>query len=240
MHEGDDVSGMRRLLILAVAWTGVVVAVLLLWPWSLPATGCWRLVDPPAGCLAELAQMNGRIWWTQTLPMLAFFASGYAIVGLFAIRRSSPARPPGAQSIDRLEAAPARRKSAPGIVGRQTDPLDPATLATRRCVPADHSTERLPAEEVERLRAGLDAAWRVEGDRLVRDFAFPTFAAAFGLATRVALLAEDQNHHPAMEVAWGRLSIAWTTDAIGGLSTNDLIMAAKVDRLVGRGLAIRD
>ena len=69
-------------------------------------------------------------------------------------------------------------------------------------------------------------------DRLVRVFAFPTFAAAFGLATRIALLAESQNHHPALDVAWGRLTVTWTTDAIGALSANDLIMAAKVDRLV--------
>ena len=121
-----------------------------------------------------------------------------------------------------------------------SDQIDPATLATRRCTPADDTTERLPADEVGRLRAGVDPAWRVEDDRLVRDFAFPTFAAAFGLATRVALLAEGQNHHPAMELAWGRLSIAWTTDAIGGLSLNDLVMAAKVDRLVDRGFAIKD
>jgi 4a-hydroxytetrahydrobiopterin dehydratase len=121
-----------------------------------------------------------------------------------------------------------------------SDPIDPTTLASRRCTPADDTTERLPADEVERLRAGVDPAWRVEDDRLVRDFAFPTFAAAFGLATRVALLAEGQNHHPAMELAWGRLSIAWTTDAIGGLSLNDLVMAAKVDRLVGRGLGIKE
>lgn len=121
-----------------------------------------------------------------------------------------------------------------------TESIDPATLASQRCVPADESTERLPAAEVERLREGVDPAWRVDGDRLVRDFAFPTFAAAFGLATRVSLLAESQNHHPAMELAWGRLSIAWTTDAIGGLSRNDLVMAAKVDRLIDRGLAIKD
>jgi hypothetical protein len=78
---------MRRLLILVVAWTSVVVVALLVWPWSLPATGCWRLVDPPAGCLAELAQVNDRIWWTQWLPMLGFFASGYVIAGVLAIRR---------------------------------------------------------------------------------------------------------------------------------------------------------
>ena len=121
-----------------------------------------------------------------------------------------------------------------------TTPLDPATLASQRCVPADDSTPALPPDEVTRLAAGLDPAWQVLGDRLVREFAFPTFAAAFGLATRIALLAEGQNHHPALDVAWGRLTVTWTTDAIGGLSANDLIMAAKVDRLVARGLALKD
>ena len=95
-------------------------------------------------------------------------------------------------------------------------------------------------DEVERLVAGLDPAWRVDDRRLVRDFAFPTFAAAFGLAMRIALLAESQNHHPALEIAWGRLTVAWTTDAVEALTLNDLVMAAKVDRLVDRGLAIRD
>lgn len=118
--------------------------------------------------------------------------------------------------------------------------LDPATLASERCVAADDSTPALAPDEVARLAAGLDPAWQVRDDRLVRAFAFPTFAAAFGLATRIALLAESQNHHPALEVAWGRLIVTWTTDAIGGLSANDLIMAARVDRIVARGFALKD
>jgi len=118
--------------------------------------------------------------------------------------------------------------------------LDPATLASQRCMPADPSTPALPHDEVIRLAAGLDPAWRIEEDRLVREFAFPTFSAAFGLATRVALLAEGQNHHPALDIAWGRLTVTWTTDAISAISANDAIMAAKVDRLVARGFALKD
>ena len=118
--------------------------------------------------------------------------------------------------------------------------LDPATLASQRCVAADDSTPPLSRDEVSRLSAGLDPGWEILDDRLVRTFTFPTFAAAFGLATRIALLAESQNHHPALDTAWGRLTVTWTTDAIGGLSANDLIMAAKVDRLVARGLALKD
>jgi 4a-hydroxytetrahydrobiopterin dehydratase len=120
-----------------------------------------------------------------------------------------------------------------------TGDLDPATLASQRCAPADASTPALSRDEVVRLSVGLDPGWHVEDDRLVREFTFSTFGAAFGLATRIALLAEVQNHHPARDVAWGRLTVNWTTDAIGAISANDVIMAAKVDRLVARGLALK-
>src|SRR5690349_8566918 len=99
--------------------------------------------------------------------------------------------------------------------------LDPERLAGATLTPADDATPALSADEVERLRAGLDPAWRLADGRLTREFRFPTFAAAFGLATRIALLAEGANHHPTMTVSWGRLEVAWSTDSIGGLSAND-------------------
>ena len=120
------------------------------------------------------------------------------------------------------------------------DQLDPGDLASQRCAPADADTPGLANDEIQRLRSGVDANWLLESDRLVREFRFATFAAAFGLATRIALLAEAQGHHPTMEIAWGWLRVAWTTDAIGAISMNDMIMAAKVDRLVERGFAIRE
>ena len=120
------------------------------------------------------------------------------------------------------------------------EPPDPTTLATAKIVAVDATTPALPAAEVERLATGLVPAWRVEADRLVREFRFGTFNAAFGLATRIALVAEAQGHHPSMEVAWGRLVVTWQTDAIGAITTNDLIMAAKVDRIVARALGLKD
>jgi 4a-hydroxytetrahydrobiopterin dehydratase len=118
--------------------------------------------------------------------------------------------------------------------------LDPAKLASQRCDPANADTTPLSPEDAQRLASGVDANWIIENDRLVREFRFPTFAAAFGLATRIALLAEAQNHHPAMDIAWGWLRVAWTTDAIGTLSLNDMIMAAKVDRLIERGIGLTE
>ena len=118
--------------------------------------------------------------------------------------------------------------------------FDPGKLASAKVTPADATTPPLSLEEATRLSTGLDPGWRVDGHRVSREFAFPTFAAAFGLATRIALLAESQNHHPTLELSWGRLVVTWTTDAIGTLSANDLVMAAKVDRLVSRGLNLTD
>jgi 4a-hydroxytetrahydrobiopterin dehydratase len=118
--------------------------------------------------------------------------------------------------------------------------LEPDTLVSASCAPVDASTPPLAADEVARLSAGLDLAWQVQGDRLTREFRFATFGGAFGLATRIALLAEAQGHHPTMEVAWGRLIVTWQTDAIDALSGNDFIMAAKVDRIVAHGLGIKD
>ena len=120
-----------------------------------------------------------------------------------------------------------------------TTELEPDSLATANCAAVDASTPALPGDEVRRLAAGLDPAWQVERDRLTREFRFPSFNAAFGLATRVALLAEAHGHHPTIEIAWGRLVVTWQTDAIGAITGNDLIMAAKVDRMVSRGLAIK-
>lgn len=118
--------------------------------------------------------------------------------------------------------------------------LDPGKLASAKPTPADASTPPIAPDEAQRLSAGLDPAWRIDGAHLTREFRFATFAGAFGLATRIALLAESQNHHPTIDISWGRLVVTWTTDAISALSENDFVMAAKVDRLVSRGLGLKD
>ena len=83
------------------------------------------------------------------------------------------------------------------------------------------------------LAGGLAPDWHVGDSDVRREFTFRSFNEAFGLATRVALLAEAQGHHPELEIAWGRLGIRFSTHSIGGLSRNDFIMAARIDRLAG-------
>jgi 4a-hydroxytetrahydrobiopterin dehydratase len=81
------------------------------------------------------------------------------------------------------------------------------------------------------------AAWHVvEVDhvlRLRRRFAFDDFAQALFFASRVGAVAEAQDHHPALLVEWGGVTVEWWTHAIGGLHRNDFVMAAKTDELYG-------
>jgi 4a-hydroxytetrahydrobiopterin dehydratase len=86
----------------------------------------------------------------------------------------------------------------------------------------------------------IDSAWERESNKnLRRNFEFRNFRDAFGLATRVALLAEQEGHHPDLEIRWGRLGIFLTTHVAGGLTDNDFILAAKIDRL-SAGMGLKD
>ena len=86
-------------------------------------------------------------------------------------------------------------------------------------------------DEAGSLAAGVAGEWQIDEGEIRREFTFKTFNAAFGMATRIALLAEAQGHHPELEVGWGRLVVRLSTHSVGGLSRNDFIMAARIDRL---------
>ena len=84
-------------------------------------------------------------------------------------------------------------------------------------------------------RAGLAARlphWKpVPGrDAIARSFQFADFNAAFGFMTRVALLAEKQDHHPEWFNVWNRVDITLSTHDAGGLSQRDIALAEAIDK----------
>jgi 4a-hydroxytetrahydrobiopterin dehydratase len=88
----------------------------------------------------------------------------------------------------------------------------------------------------EAARAGLAVAlpgWRmVEGrDAIRRDFRFRDFSEAWGFMSRVALLAEKQDHHPEWFNVWNRVEVTLTTHDAGGLSDRDVVLARAIDAL---------
>jgi len=93
---------------------------------------------------------------------------------------------------------------------------------------------RLSAEERDKALADLPL-WTLRGDGLAieRQFRFADFNQAFGFMTRVALLAEQADHHPEWSNVYNRVSITLTTHDAGGLSTRDVAMAKAIDGVVG-------
>jgi 4a-hydroxytetrahydrobiopterin dehydratase len=105
------------------------------------------------------------------------------------------------------------------------------SLADQRCIPCRGGVPPLPRAEAERLLDQLDDGWRLsEAGHLERDFPFGNFAMAMEFANRVAAIAETENHHPDLHVAWGRCTVEIWTHKISGLTESDFFFAAKVDR----------
>lgn len=106
-------------------------------------------------------------------------------------------------------------------------------LTRKRCVPCEGGVPALDAAAVAALRQALHADWALSADGkwLAREFRFPGYARTIGFVNAVAWIAESEGHHPDLEVNWGRVLVKWSTHAVGGLTENDFICAAKVDRL---------
>ena len=66
---------------------------------------------------------------------------------------------------------------------------------------------------------------------LVREFKFKDFAEAMEFANKIAAIAEEEGHHPDLTVSWGSVGVELSTHSVGGLSENDFIVAAKIDKI---------
>lgn len=103
-----------------------------------------------------------------------------------------------------------------------------STLRERRCVPCTGTTPKLDATRIAALRPEVPA-WTVRDDRLRRAFTFRDFAGAIAFVNRMAEVAEDEDHHPDFTVHYREVEVSVWTHAVGGLSENDFILAAKID-----------
>jgi 4a-hydroxytetrahydrobiopterin dehydratase len=109
--------------------------------------------------------------------------------------------------------------------------MDGMDLARKKCVPCEGGVPRLESPRVEELLAQLDG-WARDGERIRRHFRFKDFAAAMRFVNAAAEVAEQEGHHPDLLVHdWNCVDVSVWTHAIGGLSENDFILAAKIDRL---------
>lgn len=109
----------------------------------------------------------------------------------------------------------------------------PQQLAAKKCVPCEGGVEPYTHEQAVEQLATL-AGWSLthEGQRIEKQWKVKNFMAGIDFFNRCAELAEADGHHPDLHIeGYRNVSVEIWTHAIGGLSENDFILAAKVDRL---------
>jgi 4a-hydroxytetrahydrobiopterin dehydratase len=104
-------------------------------------------------------------------------------------------------------------------------------LAGKTCVPCRGDVPPLKGEKLEELSRQVPDWEVVDEHHLRKKFRFKNFREALDFVNRVGELAEEQAHHPDIELGWGRVGITIFTHKIDGLTESDFILAAKVDRL---------
>jgi len=105
-------------------------------------------------------------------------------------------------------------------------------LASQNCVPCRGGVPPMKGRELEQMMKAVPEWKTVNEHHLVRAFAFPDFKQALEFVNRVGEIAEQQGHHPDILLAWGKAEVTLWTHKIDGLTPSDLIMAAKIDRLL--------
>jgi 4a-hydroxytetrahydrobiopterin dehydratase len=106
-------------------------------------------------------------------------------------------------------------------------------LAAKKCLPCEGGVAKYsPKEAVAQLEQLKGWSLTGGGERIRKDWVVENFTAAMEFFNRVAELAEQEGHHPDLHLeGYRNMSIELWTHAIGGLSENDFILAAKIDLL---------
>ncbi len=103
-------------------------------------------------------------------------------------------------------------------------------LTSKKCAPCEGGTPPLSVKEVEDYLSGLKTGWQaVDNKKLIQNFKFKDFKEAMDFVSRVASLAEAENHHPDIHISYNKVKIELWTHAVDGLSENDFILASKIE-----------
>ncbi len=107
-------------------------------------------------------------------------------------------------------------------------------LVNQKCKPCEGGVEPLTDQQAGDFLSRIHSAWSMseDGHEIRRDFEFKGFYRTMAFVNAVAWIANAEGHHPDMEVGYRHCLVRYTTHAIGGLSDNDFICAAKIDALV--------
>jgi len=108
-------------------------------------------------------------------------------------------------------------------------------LSSQKCGACHVDAPKVSEEELVELMSQIPD-WTSEVRNgvmmLERIYKFKNYKEAWAFSNKVAELAEEEFHHPAILLEWGKVTVTWWTHAIKGLHKNDFICAAKTDNLI--------
>ena len=165
------------------------------------------------------------------------FRGGMAdwIEGSYPIERDKPPeyKPPHHGPPVKKSEEPAK-EGEEGGEGKEAAPAEgkpePSALAEKRCKPCEGGVAPLDEAKAQEMLKEAEG-WELKGNRIVREIKFKDFKEAMHFVDWVADIAEEQGHHPDIYISFDKIRLALWTHAIGGLSENDFIMAAKINRI---------
>ena len=103
-------------------------------------------------------------------------------------------------------------------------------LATRKCKPCEGGVAPFTPDEAKQLLKNLKG-WSVEHGKLAKVFPFQNYYQTMAFVNALAWISHREDHHPHLGVGYNKCRVEYSTHAIGGLSENDFICAAKCDAL---------
>jgi 4a-hydroxytetrahydrobiopterin dehydratase len=106
-------------------------------------------------------------------------------------------------------------------------------LSEKKCAPCEGGVKPLSPAKVKLLAKQLHQDWKIAKDSksLKRSLKFKDFYRTMSFVNALAYIANSEDHHPDLGVGYDYCDVTYSTHSIGGLSVNDFICAAKLDRL---------
>ena len=118
------------------------------------------------------------------------------------------------------------------------DTIDHNWLKSQKCVPCEGGTPPMPEGESKKLLAQLKNKWLLEDGKKIRyQFILESFPKAIEFVNIIGVIAEEEGHHPDISIYYKKVEILLWTHAVGGLTQNDFVLAAKIEDLYNANYA---
>lgn len=105
-------------------------------------------------------------------------------------------------------------------------------LTEKKCKPCEGGTQPMPEAEIREYLKKVDG-WSYVNGEISKTFTFKNYYQTTAFVNAVAWIAHQEDHHPNIEFGYKTCQVRYSTHAIGGISENDFICAAKVSALLG-------